>query len=302
MRRMNEADVREWVPGEPVERVDFGGRKTGLDKKCPSDMSDGGLKKLLWRCAVAKADSGLDCQVDYAECSWTKRPMFSVTAGRITAFAFSFDGAWTYINGLENGYALAGRGNANGTGTPSHHRHGLYETLRMVLNGISGSSSHRHANSTRSGPLVKYSMVSPGSNESGMDVHSRNTPPDSAVTDSTCTRRAPLDAHTPKASPDPFGIRERGLGEFGALHVGLLLEAFRLALQNGHLIVEPLQTLPLGFHLRLEPLGLLFSRVPTADGGDDPADDRYRRRDGIAHPERPIHANTSFPAPAADSF
>lgn len=191
MRRMNEADVREWVPGEPLERVDFGGHKTGFDKRCPFDMSDGGLKKLMWRCAAARADSGLECYVDYVECSWTERPMFSVTAGSGTAFALTFDGAWTYINGLENGYALADPGNANGTGTTRHHRHGLYETLRMVLNGMSGSSSHRHANSTRSGPLVKYSMVSPGSNESGMGVHRRNTPPVSAFTDSTCTRRAP---------------------------------------------------------------------------------------------------------------
>ncbi|RYN12654.1 DNA-binding protein [Bifidobacterium animalis subsp. animalis] len=104
---MNEADVREWIPGEPLERVDFGGHKTGFDKRCPSDMSDGGLKKLMWRCAAARADSGLECYVDYVECSWTERPMFSVTAGSGTAFALTFDDAWTYVNGLQNGYELA---------------------------------------------------------------------------------------------------------------------------------------------------------------------------------------------------
>ena len=35
MRKMKRSDVREWIPGEPLERVDFGNGCTGMDKSIP---------------------------------------------------------------------------------------------------------------------------------------------------------------------------------------------------------------------------------------------------------------------------
>ena len=35
MRKMKRSDVREWVPGEPIERVDFGDGCTGMNKSIP---------------------------------------------------------------------------------------------------------------------------------------------------------------------------------------------------------------------------------------------------------------------------
>ena len=40
MRKMSKGDVREWLPGESLERVDFGNGVTGMDKRCPKDDSD----------------------------------------------------------------------------------------------------------------------------------------------------------------------------------------------------------------------------------------------------------------------
>ena len=39
MRKMKRSDVREWIPGEPLERVDFGNGCTGMDKSIPKAVS-----------------------------------------------------------------------------------------------------------------------------------------------------------------------------------------------------------------------------------------------------------------------
>ena len=37
MRKMKRSDVHEWIPGEPLERVDFGNGCTGMDKSLPKE-------------------------------------------------------------------------------------------------------------------------------------------------------------------------------------------------------------------------------------------------------------------------
>ena len=37
MRKMKRSDVREWIPGEPLERVDFGNGCTGMNKSLPTE-------------------------------------------------------------------------------------------------------------------------------------------------------------------------------------------------------------------------------------------------------------------------
>lgn len=37
MRKMKRSDVREWIPGEPLERVDFGNGCTGMNKSLPKE-------------------------------------------------------------------------------------------------------------------------------------------------------------------------------------------------------------------------------------------------------------------------
>ena len=42
MRKMKRSDVREWIPGEPLERVDFGNGCTGMDKSIPKEPGNAG--------------------------------------------------------------------------------------------------------------------------------------------------------------------------------------------------------------------------------------------------------------------
>ena len=48
MRKMKRSDVREWIPGEPLERVDFGNGCTGMDKSIPKEPGNAGdFKRLI---------------------------------------------------------------------------------------------------------------------------------------------------------------------------------------------------------------------------------------------------------------
>ncbi|KFI50052.1 hypothetical protein BBIA_2185 [Bifidobacterium biavatii DSM 23969] len=187
MRRMNKDDVREWTPGESLERVDFGNGVSGMDKRMPETMSDHGLARLMWLCAAALANGGPRLTVspsDYRIDGIPQVGYFNVNTENGSSGPYRFDDAWLYINGIEKGYKLASR---------TDHRSGLYETLRTVLNGMSGLSSQRHENTTGYGPLMRYSIVSDGSNESGNGVRNRNnTSGFMHSTDSTYTRLAPV--------------------------------------------------------------------------------------------------------------
>lgn len=58
MRKMKRSDVREWTPGEPIERVDFGNGCTGMDKSIPREPgSAGDFKRLIWKCRAIEAFS-----------------------------------------------------------------------------------------------------------------------------------------------------------------------------------------------------------------------------------------------------
>ena len=67
MRKMSKGDVREWLSGESLERVDFGNGVTGMDKRCPKDDSDWGLKQLMWKCAAIAADGGPHVKVAFCD-------------------------------------------------------------------------------------------------------------------------------------------------------------------------------------------------------------------------------------------
>ena len=59
MRKMKRSDVREWTPGEPIERVDFGNGCTGMNKSIPKEPgSAGDFKRLIWKCRAIEADGG----------------------------------------------------------------------------------------------------------------------------------------------------------------------------------------------------------------------------------------------------
>lgn len=59
MRKMKRSDVREWIPGEPLERVDFGNGCTGMDKSIPKEPGNAGdFKRLIWKCRTIEADGG----------------------------------------------------------------------------------------------------------------------------------------------------------------------------------------------------------------------------------------------------
>ncbi len=201
MRKMSKGDVREWLSGESLERVDFGNGVTGMDKRCPKDDSDWGLKQLMWKCAAIAADGGPHVKVAFCD-YWIdgqKVPgQFQVSWPGHTSSTGGFESTWSYLSGLQNGYLMA-----------DHHCSGLYATLRSFFSGMFGSSSQRHENTTGTGPLVTYSMVSDGSNESGIFVRNRSThESSSSVTDSTYTLREPvivtrrMDPRTHSASPN----------------------------------------------------------------------------------------------------
>lgn len=59
MRKMKRSDVREWIPGEPLERVDFGNGCTGMNKSLPKEPGNAGdFKRLIWKCRTMKRTEG----------------------------------------------------------------------------------------------------------------------------------------------------------------------------------------------------------------------------------------------------
>lgn len=204
MKRMSRADLREWIPGDGLERVNFGDGVTGMDKKLPSEHGPvGDLKRLMWQCAAVKADGGPNIRVLTAEYrieSVPQRGYFDVVVGSSTSGPYTFDAAWVYINGIAAGCRTAS----------GNHPRGLYTTLRMLLNSMLGSSAQRQRNSIGPGPL-KYSMVSVGSKSSGTLVINRKAYGGrlTSDTDSTCTRLGPV-IRTRRREPLTHSASENG--------------------------------------------------------------------------------------------
>lgn len=68
MRKMKRSDVREWMPGDSLERVDFGGGVTGMDKSIPRQSGKtGDLNRLVWKCRAIEADGGPRIEVRPSE-------------------------------------------------------------------------------------------------------------------------------------------------------------------------------------------------------------------------------------------
>lgn len=169
MRKMKRSDVREWIPGEPLERVDFGNGCTGMDKSIPKEPGQvGDFKRLIWKCRAIEADGGPCLDVVPSE-YWIddvkQGDYFDVVTDGSSYGPCSFGGAWTYLAGVDTGWYLARR-----------KRHsGLYATLRTLCNGILGSSAHRRENATDAEPLVTASKPSRESAEHSSSCGS--TPP-----------------------------------------------------------------------------------------------------------------------------
>ena len=169
MRKMKRSDVREWIPGEPLERVDFGNGCTGMDKSMPIEPgSAGDFKRLIWKCRAIEADGGPCLDVlpsEYWIDDVKQGDYFDVVTDGSSYGPCSFGGAWTYLAGVDTGWYLARR-----------KRHsGLYATLRTLCNGILGSSAHRRENATDAEPLVTASKPSRESAEHSSSCGS--TPP-----------------------------------------------------------------------------------------------------------------------------
>lgn len=136
MRKMKRSDVREWTLGETLERVDFGNGCTGMDKSMPKEPGqEGDFKRLIWKCRAIEADGGPSIEVLPSE-YWigdVKQGYFDVFAGASSFGPFRFDDAWTYLNGIEEGWRLAGR-----------ERHpGLHEVLSDLFSGEDGACIRR---------------------------------------------------------------------------------------------------------------------------------------------------------------
>lgn len=204
MRKMKRSDVREWTPGEPIERVDFGNGCTGMNKSIPKEPgSAGDFKRLIWKCRVIEADGGPCLDVlpsEYWIDDVKQAGYYDVLTCTSNSGPYRFDDAWTYLNGINAGWQLARR-----------KRHsGLYATLRTLHNGIFGSSAHRHRKTTGIGPLTTYSMVSVGTKSSGNRVFNRNVAASSSgVADSTCTLRDPS-MRTRRIEPRTHSASENG--------------------------------------------------------------------------------------------
>lgn len=146
MKCMKRADVREWRVGEPVSRVRFNDGITGIDKDMPSDMSDHGLKKLLWRCAVSKADTGLDITIEpYIESDFSIGARFYVIINGSNTGPYFFDDAWFYIEAVERGYRIFLHAGFDSATSDCFHRHpwhvcppprnlDIRGTIRKVIN------------------------------------------------------------------------------------------------------------------------------------------------------------------------
>ena len=165
MRKMKRSDVREWIPGEPLERVDFGNGCTGMDKSIPKEPGQvGDFKRLIWKCRAIEADGGPCLDVlpsEYWIGDVKQGDCFDVVTDGSSYGPCSFGGAWTYLAGVDTGWHLARR-----------ERHsGLCATLR----GIFDSLTHRHENATDAEQLVTASKPSRESAEPSSSCGS--TPP-----------------------------------------------------------------------------------------------------------------------------
>lgn len=150
MRKMKRSDVREWIPGEPLERVDFGNGCTGMDKSIPKEPGNAGdFKRLIWKCRTIEADGGPCLDVlpsEYWIDDVKQAGYFDVVTDESSYGPCSFGDAWFYLAGVDAGWHLARR-----------KRHsGLCATLR----GIFDSLTHRHENATDAEPLVTASKPS----------------------------------------------------------------------------------------------------------------------------------------------
>ncbi len=147
MRKMKRSDVREWIPGEPLERVDFGNGCTGMNKSLPKEPGNAGdFKRLIWKCRAIEADGGPCLDVlpsEYWIDDVKQGDYFDVVTDESSYGPCSFGDAWFYLAGVDAGWHLARR-----------KRHsGLCATLR----GIFDSLTHRHENATDAEPLVTAS-------------------------------------------------------------------------------------------------------------------------------------------------
>lgn len=113
MRKMKRADVREWIPGEPLERVDFGNGCTGMDKSMPIEPgSAGDFKRLIWKCRAIEADGGPCLDVlpsEYWIDDVKQGDYFDVVTDESSYGPCSFGGAWTYLAGVDKGWHLTRR-------------------------------------------------------------------------------------------------------------------------------------------------------------------------------------------------
>lgn len=111
MRKMKRSDVREWIPGEPLERVDFGNGCTGMSKSIPREPGQvGDFKRLLWKCRAIEADGG-PCLDVLPSKYWIddvkQGDYFDVVTDGSSYGPCSFGGAWTYLAGVDTGWHLA---------------------------------------------------------------------------------------------------------------------------------------------------------------------------------------------------
>lgn len=99
-----------------VRRIETG-RGSHIEPRLQDDWSE--LAKLRWHAAVVVLDSGTDARV-LVEPSvskwkpkwspfWFSEDSFQITVGNSTAFPFTFDSAWIYLNGVGSGLS-AGSG------------------------------------------------------------------------------------------------------------------------------------------------------------------------------------------------
>ena len=230
MRKMKRSDVHEWIPGEPLERVDFGNGVTGMDKSIPEESGTvGDFKRLIWKCRVIEADGGPCLDVlpsEYWIDDVKQDGYFDVVTCTSNSGPYRFDEAWTYLDGIEKGWCLARR-----------KRHsGLYATLRTLRNGIFGSSAHRHRTGTVDGVFDGF-----GWHEVVGQPRQRSECRLIQWRDRLYMHvPRPLDTDAPDRPANPFRVGKRRPVMIGALHGGLFLQSGRLSLQAVQLLVQEL--------------------------------------------------------------
>lgn len=107
MRKMKRSDVREWIPGELLERVDFGNGCTGMDKSIPKEPGQvGDFKRLIWKCRAIEADGGPCLDVlpsEYWIDDVKQGDYFDVVTDGSSYGPCSFGDAWIYLAGVDAG-------------------------------------------------------------------------------------------------------------------------------------------------------------------------------------------------------